>query len=150
MRYKKPNKVKVAMPKETSGKGSEIKARLKGESMLPFLKNGQTLLFRPAEAESIAVGNIVLYHENDKVISHRVFRKGKGFIQTKADASVYADSPITSDRLIGKVVAVEKDGRVSRLDNIAGLICGLLISRISLITSRFQFIIKKLCKNNCC
>lgn len=127
-------KTKAALLKEVLEKESEIKVRVSGISMFPFLRRGDSLLVSRADSKEIRVGNIILFYDEGGIYCHRVFSKKEDGITVKADTNVCTEF-LKPDDLIGQVVAIERKGRTFRIDNRLGDIRGLIISRFSLITS---------------
>jgi signal peptidase I len=127
-------KTKAVLLKEVLEKENEIKVKVRGVSMFPFLRRGHSLLVSGTDCGQIRVGNIILYYDEGEIYCHRVFSKKDGSITVKADANVCAE-PLSPEDLIGKVVAIERKGRTIRIDNTLGYIRGLFISRLSLFTS---------------
>jgi signal peptidase len=80
-------------------------------SMSPAFEAGSLVVVRPAEAEEIAVGDIITYREpgeGAKLTTHRVVEvedeNGLQFI-TKGDANEVVDQgPVPAENLVGKVV----------------------------------------------
>ena len=75
---------------------------------------------RPA-VDDIHLGDIVVYQvSNDQLFVHRIIHKtvdgGHITLLTKADNLLLAEPPITADRILAKVTAVEKSSRTIRLD----------------------------------
>lgn len=96
------------------GGGLRIKAR--GGSMMPFLWDGDVVLVTPTGGAGIGVGDVVCYETSPgRLFVHRVIeRKGDRFV-AKGDALASVDL-IDAGQVLGKVVAIERHGRVRRLD----------------------------------
>ena len=95
--------------------------------MWPLLPDGRVVSVRPARMEDVRVGDVVVVRLAGCEVCHRVFRKWKGKLQTKADDSPLLDPPVEAEDLI----AVADAGRLG------GGRIGYLISRLSLITARW-------------
>lgn len=63
--------------------GKEVRIRIKGNSMLPFIKDGDTVLLRAYQGERLALGCNVLAKDKDKFVFHR-------FVGKKNDVYVLA------------------------------------------------------------
>jgi signal peptidase len=81
-------------------------------SMQPAIQAGSLVLVRRVPASSLKLGDVITYTnplDARKTISHRIIKmylvgdKVRGFI-TKGDANQSPDIPVTSGRVIGKVV----------------------------------------------
>jgi signal peptidase I len=96
--------------------GLRIRFRTAGASMSPTIRDGEVVIVEPAAPESIRAGDIVLAASERGPLVHRVTGRAKGdgsgdlFI-LRGDASITADVPIPGDRIRGRVIAVERDGR---------------------------------------
>jgi|WetSurMetagenome_2_1015567.scaffolds.fasta_scaffold06021_7 signal peptidase I len=56
-----------------------------GESMLPFLKDGDELIVEPVDWDEIQRGDIVTYRDGEKFPTYRVLKKVDDTLQLKAD-----------------------------------------------------------------
>ena len=79
-----------------------------GESMLPFLKDGDELIVEPANWNEIRRGDIVSYRDSDKFPTYRVLKKVDDTLQLKADNWL---EPFHVPRVdvLGKVVERQRD-----------------------------------------
>lgn len=57
--------------------GKEVCIRIKGNSMLPFIKDGDTVLLRAYQGEPLVLGCNILAKDNDKFVFHRLVGKKK-------------------------------------------------------------------------
>ncbi len=55
--------------------GKEVRIRIKGNSMLPFIKDGDTVLLRAYQGQSLALGSNILAKDKDKFVFHRFVGK---------------------------------------------------------------------------
>ncbi|TWI19928.1 S24 family peptidase [Sphingobacterium siyangense] len=55
--------------------GKEVRIRIKGNSMLPFIKDGDTVLLKAYQGERLALGCNVLAKDKDKFVFHRFVGK---------------------------------------------------------------------------
>jgi signal peptidase I len=96
-------------------RGAPLRIKARGGSMLPFMWDGDVALVTPAGATKIRVGDIVCYELPGRLFLHRVIdRDGDGFV-AKGDALRFTDV-IDRRQLLGRVVAIERSGRITRLD----------------------------------
>jgi signal peptidase I len=101
-------------------RGYGVRFRTKGASMYPTIKDGETVRVETVEPRDVRRGDIILYKTSDSsggggVIAHRVVRvkKNRGNLTSfvlRGDASETCDLPIAPERIIGKVVSVEREG----------------------------------------
>ncbi len=97
----------------TRGLGVRFSAR--GGSMRPTIRGGEAITVTPVAIEAVAAGDIVLFRRRGRMVVHRVLRVlREGDVVrflTRGDASVAADPPLEACHVLGRVVAVERDGR---------------------------------------
>jgi signal peptidase I len=97
--------------------GQSIRFRAPGRSMYPTIKEDETITVQPVAPSVIKMGEIILYLLEGVVIAHRVVRIEQGedggsrFI-ARGDASGVADEPVEPAQVLGKVVSVERGGRI--------------------------------------
>ncbi|WP_333887975.1 S24/S26 family peptidase [Sphingobacterium siyangense] len=57
--------------------GKEVRIRVKGKSMRPFIQDGDTVLLRAYQGEPLVLGCNILAKDNDKFVFHRLVGKKK-------------------------------------------------------------------------
>jgi signal peptidase I len=107
--------------------GQGIRFRAPGRSMYPTIKEGETITVQPVAPSVVRRGDIILYRFEGGVIAHRVVRierkKGDPMTQPstlsphylfilRPDASDICDDPVEPSQVLGKVVSVERNGRI--------------------------------------
>lgn len=101
-----------ALVDELLKEGREVVITPKGNSMLPFIRNGKdevalVRLSRPAE-----VGDILLVRIGPKFIMHRVFAVEGDAITLMGDGNVYGKEHCTAADVIGLVTQIRRGGKV--------------------------------------
>jgi signal peptidase len=128
----------LELSKDIFKKGKSIRFQAKGWSMRPFIRDGDFIVVSPIENSSIRTGDVVFYLTTEnKVMVHRVIKKYKKdkdngitmFI--KGDATFSSPEKIDMQNVLGKVIAVERNGRKKRLDTKFYQLKGLLFAVIS-------------------
>lgn len=106
----------VEIAGELLRQGRYLKIKARGSSMVPFLLDGDVVHVTAAEGGGIGVGDVICYETSPgRLFFHRVVRRdGDGFV-TKGDALAFTDL-VSRGQVLGKVVAVERRGRLRRLD----------------------------------
>jgi hypothetical protein len=98
--------------------GKEAWIRSQGTSMQPLIREGDRLLVS-YHLDSVRRGSILLFSQGDRLIAHRLLKVLPGspplFI-TKGDHGWSFDAPVRADKLVGQVIALQKQGRVIALD----------------------------------
>ena len=105
--------------------GNTLRFLAKGHSMRPFIRNGDILMVEPMRGRPIRIADILFckYPEQGLLV-HRVVgnshRNGQQIIITQGDALLSKDYPISSEQVLGRVVAVERGGRIICIDTVFG------------------------------
>jgi signal peptidase I len=99
--------------------GLSIRFRACGDSMYPTILNGDLITVAPVAPDDVVRGDILLYRDGDRVLAHRVIRiAARGHeirFQLRGDSNVRCDGPIAAAQIVGRVEAVERDGRAIAL-----------------------------------
>lgn len=108
---------------ETSGEllrsGISVRFRAGGQSMHPTIRDGELITVEPIAHEKIRRGDIVLYRFKRGVIAHRVVRIDKPrdslVFTLRGDAMPASDAPVKAEAILGRVIFVERAGRLVKL-----------------------------------
>lgn len=89
--------------------------------MAPAVEDGDRVLVVPVDPRRLRVGEIVKFDAPEGLRMHRLirrFRRRDGTLEFgfRGDNSATPDRPVDSTRIVGVAVAVERHGRVRRLD----------------------------------
>ncbi len=94
---------------EVLGKGNNLAFTAGGSSMSPFIKDGDTVVVRPAGR--IHVGDIALCKSpEDRLILHRVIKVTASGIVTRGDSCITDDAATSFESTLGRVVRVSGRG----------------------------------------
>lgn len=91
-----------------------------GDSMWPFIREGDSISFEIVNFKNICTGNIAVYIKNKNIpliISHRVVKKTDDTLVIKSDGALFRYDIIHEDALIGRLKSITRDGKSIRLDN---------------------------------
>jgi len=112
--------------------GYSVRCRTHGGSMYPTIADGEKVVVEPVAPSQVERGDIILYRRHGNMIAHRVVGMGsdhgRAMTQSSAlstrdvlilrgDAFDFPDEPVEASRILGKVVAVERDGRSIDLES---------------------------------
>jgi signal peptidase I len=93
--------------------------------MLPTIRPGDVLVVGPVAPEALAVGDVIVWLADERLIAHRVVRlyegAGERLFQTHGDARPRPDPVAAFSRVIGRVEDVERPQPVPARRRIAGL-----------------------------
>jgi len=120
------------MIEDTLNRGHSIRFRAPGNSMYPTICDGDLIIVEPIKPAAVIVGDIILYQHKSKVTVHRVMRilkrseenlrsalqgpQDRSLSETlefffRGDAAITDDAPVRCEQILGKVVAIERNGR---------------------------------------
>lgn len=99
--------------------GKEVRIRVKGNSMRPFIQDGDTVLLRAYIGSPLPLGSNILAKENDKFVFHRFVGKKNGQYILAGDGNLVLREYVTSTDIIaiaimhypkdkGKVIALNR------------------------------------------
>ncbi len=117
-------------------RGTSIRFQAKGFSMRPFIRDGDFITVSPIENSCIKIGDVVFYSTaENNVIVHRVVNKygkdGNMKLLIKGDACFGPPERGNSQDVLGKVVAIERNGRERKLNTKLYRIIGLFFAGLS-------------------
>jgi hypothetical protein len=97
-------------------RGGHLRIKARGGSMTPFLWDGDVALVTPTAGREVSVGDVICYETlPGRLFLHRVIARDRDRFVAKGDALTFTEV-IDWAQLLGKVVAVERHGKVRRLD----------------------------------
>ncbi len=101
-------------------KGSTFQFRALGSSMFPFIRSGDLLTTKAVNPIDLSVGEVLLYQREGRSFVHRLIKKKiiNGALQfiTRGDHLTFCDPTIRSSEILGKVISIERRGRLIHLD----------------------------------
>lgn len=93
-----------------------VRLAARGYSMLPNLWPGDVLTLQTTTPDQVAPADVILCSRDGNFSIHRVLRRedsgGQLCLITRGDSMSQEDAPVKSGELLGKVVAIERDGRL--------------------------------------
>ena len=102
-----------ALTEELFSMGRDVRIRVTGDSMVPFLHHGtDSVQLSKVPYEQIKTADIVLAVRGDGAyVLHRVFKKGKDGFYMVGDAQDYLDGPYPKEKLVAKVTMLYRRGK---------------------------------------
>lgn len=118
---------------------AQSRIEIAGDSMLPLIRDGDSVLIEHC-ADSIRRGEIVVFWHSGAMAAHRVLHvqhdsAGPRFL-TKGDHAWQPDPGFGSERVVGRVLGVDRAGRYLALDTRVWRTLGKLVAIWSLATVR--------------
>jgi signal peptidase I len=100
--------------------GYSVRFRPGGQSMHPTIRDGERITVEPILAEQVRTGDIILYAAARGPVAHRVVRVERREAQSalfhlRGDCAATPDAPVVAAQILGRVVSVEREGRVIAL-----------------------------------
>lgn len=112
-----PNELFFQEAKELLGEGKKVSLYVQGDSMRPFLRNGDKVLLTSATSRRIKKGAIVLARSSMGIVLHRVVRVDEGSYLLAGDAhSKQVEKAFVVD-VIGIVVGAHRYGKEIHFDS---------------------------------
>jgi hypothetical protein len=96
--------------------GQAVTIRTHGRSMWPILQDGDMLQVEPCELAEVQVGDILVCERSADLVVHRLIEPVAATLLTKGDAMLFPDPAHQPGALLGRVVAITRQGRERRFD----------------------------------
>lgn len=110
--------------KDLLSKDIDLRVKVTGGSMTPFLKSGEIVTVRKVHFKEINIGDLILFKDdNGFSVLHRIVSIKKNnqeritFI-TKGDRIISIDNPVREDMILGKAIRIEKHSKRKGLKSI--------------------------------
>ena len=113
----------LMVSREVLEQGKSVRFKANGWSMRPLIQNGDLLTARPIDGRSACIGDIVFYTTaRDSVVVHRMIGRrrnsGRTIVLVKGDACCGSPDRIAPENILGRVISIERRGRIKRLDTV--------------------------------
>jgi hypothetical protein len=99
--------------------GTTVRFRAEGTSMYPTIRDGEAISIAAVSRDEIVHGDVLLCRHDKRVLAHRVVgvtANGTGRVfELRGDAKAACDAPVGADDVVGRVIAVRRNGRLVRL-----------------------------------
>lgn len=107
---------------ETLSRGRAYWWRPRGYSMAPVVCDGERVLVAPVDPQQLRVGDVVKFVTPGGFRMHRLIwrsRRPGGALEFgfQGDNAGTPDPPVIASQIVGVAVAVERRGRIERLDS---------------------------------
>ncbi len=103
----------IDLIRSTLKSGKAFRFRVRGGSMMPFIRGGDVIAIYPEGNHEIGTGDIIAFvlSQTGTMFVHRVVLKQRRFFLTRGDNLVKDDGWISGKNILGKVVRVERKGK---------------------------------------
>lgn len=102
---------------ELSESGQRLKLEVISQSMLPILKPGDKIVVEKVGVESLEIGDVLVVLRKGEFITHRLVGWGSKECYTKGDNARHFDPPVQFERILGKVIAIEREDKITDLQS---------------------------------
>ena len=96
--------------------GATVRFRAEGASMYPTIRDGDIVIVSAVSARNIVRGDVLLCRHDKRVLAHRVVAvttcDGALFFELRGDAKGSSDAPVGASAVVGRVISVERNGRL--------------------------------------
>ncbi|NUM43310.1 MAG: S26 family signal peptidase [Anaerolineales bacterium] len=96
---------------EIAAQASTLRLRINGTSMAPLMQDGESVIVEPTPFERLQRGDVIAFRHSRQTITHRIIALEPSGVLTLGDNLRKLDPPVPSDMILGRVVALEKNGR---------------------------------------
>jgi signal peptidase I len=130
------------------GQGSYLRFRAHGNSMAPFIRNGDMVLVEPKKASELRIGDIVFYRRpSGRHVAHRLISKsgndGSLVLTTRGDNLKHLDASVFQEQVLGRVIRIEAQGRYLWVGGRVGWLLNRLLLYASFGGSYTQDILRR-------
>jgi signal peptidase I len=120
-------------------KNGSIDLPAQGNSMYPFIREGDICRFVPCDGSPLKKGDIVLFHAlTGHLIAHRFYHlktmNNRSHYMFKGDTNIGPDEPISQDQLIGKLTWIQRGRNILYVTDLAAMVWSKLILAFPVIT----------------
>src|SRR4051812_41731385 len=96
--------------------GLSARFHASGDSMSPTILNGDVITVAPVVLHEVCTGDILVYRDGDRVLAHRLVDVTAAISESqfllRGDANLRRDRPVAAAQIVGRVTAIERDGRI--------------------------------------
>lgn len=126
-----------------------VKLHAKGSSMNPLIKEGDTIVIKPATFRETGIGDILVFDAGGNLCAHRLimkyFKHGHSILVTKADETFVVDFPFGEKKLVGKVSCVERGAAKLNLESVSSIFINRVLGLYHLFIVVTRNALKRLC-----
>ena len=112
-KVKVPNSQFFALAKQLLQGGKKIELSVKGNSMFPFLRDGETVIVAPVSVnDSLKKFDIILAETSTgHIMMHRIREISPAGIRMKGDGNLYQSELVCPEDVMGRVLTVVRHGK---------------------------------------
>lgn len=97
---------------ELLAQGLSVEFKVTGSSMAPLIRSHDVLSVAPVITERLRCGDVIAWKRGrDSLVVHRIISVRKRSFVTRGDAVNSPDGPIDTNQVVGKAIAVIRNGQ---------------------------------------
>jgi signal peptidase I len=104
---------------EALATGTMVRFHAEGTSMYPTIRDGEAITIARVAPDDVVRGDLLLCRQGRRVIAHRLVgiatRGAIRIFELRGDAKAACDAPVAADAVVGRIIAVHRNGRSVRL-----------------------------------
>jgi hypothetical protein len=104
------NRLRAQLVREMLRTHGSVRLRVFGSSMLPTIWPGDVINIEACESSQLQVNDVVFYFRRHIAVVHRIRSRFENSFVTQGDALSRPDDQIASGLVLGRVVAIERQG----------------------------------------
>lgn len=97
--------------------GQSLRLRVNGNSMEPLLYSEDWVIVVQASLETLNCGDLIVLRRESDLVTHRLVKKDAQGWLTKGDSLPYLDPEDQERIILGRVIAIERDGHRMNLES---------------------------------
>jgi signal peptidase I len=134
--------------KRTINKDGWLNLPAYGDSMFPFIQQGDLCKFIPCNPAYIRKGDVILfYSDTGRLIAHRFVQKktinNKPLYYFKGDTNLGFDQPVEQEKILGKLVSIEKQTIKITATHVSARLWGKMILTIPALSGILRKLINR-------
>jgi signal peptidase len=103
------------------GQGGHFCFKANGQSMYPFIRNGDVLVIKPVHISELKRGDVILFRPaRNRCIVHRIVgkkdREDRLRLLVRGDSSLRSDGWISSSQVLGRVESLKRSEKIIGLN----------------------------------
>ena len=125
----------VGLMREVLARGASFRFDVSGASMFPFIRGADIVTVAPVQAATLNLGDVVASEHpgSGRLIVHRIVKRQREQCVLRGDNVCRDDGTVAATAILGKVIAVERQGTPVRLGLGGGRFLIAMLSRLGIL-----------------
>ena len=113
-----------------------LRLTVTSDSMRPLLRVGDVVVVQPADPHILQPGVVVVVQRGSQWTTHRLVAVDGHGLHTHGDNTRFADEPVSTDQLVGRVIAIERTDEIIDLQQPRWQVIDRRINRVQRLQLR--------------